>query len=103
MNQITFKISENDHEFLSWYSGITARSKSSIYRDVTLKEFTSWKISILLEEYAKGVIGFKQLCRLGNLSFQEASLLLEKKKIDPPISRIMDEYTSSVAEKLNQK
>ena len=98
MKQLTFKISKNDHEFLAWYSEKTAQSKSSIYRDVTLKEFHVWKVAILLEEYTKGAIGFKQLCKLGNLTFQEASRMLEESKIEPPISSIMDEYTSRVAE-----
>ena len=39
------------------------------------------------------------MCNLGNISFTEGILLLEKENIDPPIPAIIDEYTEEVTNK----
>lgn len=102
MKQLSFKIPDSDLEFLKWWSNKTAEPMSSIYRNITLELFREWKITALLKEYSSGSIGFKQFCRLGNLSFQQATLLFEKHDIEPPISGLMDDYTAKTASKLNQ-
>ncbi len=103
MAQISFKIPENEMKFLKWFSSKTAQPISSIYRNATLNPFQEWKLSVLLDEYRKGAIGFKQLCNLGNITFQEGSLILEKNAIDPPISELMDDYMNKVSEQIKPK
>ncbi len=100
MAQLSFKIPDNEIIFLKWLSEKTAEPVSSIYRKATLKAFREWKLDYLLNEYQKGAIGFKTLCKLANLSFNEGVLLLEEKDIEPPISKLLDEYSSTVREKL---
>ncbi len=101
MPQINLKIPDNEKEFLEWYSEKSAEPISSIYRNATLESFRQWKISILISEYQKGSIRFKQLCDLGNISFEEGTLLLQKMDIEPPISAIIDEYTSKTRKKID--
>jgi len=101
MTQINFKIPEKEKDFLEWYSEKNAEPISSIYRNATLESFRQWKISILLGEYQKGSIRFKQLCALGNISFEEGTLLLQKMDIEPPISAIIDEYTTETRKKID--
>ncbi len=90
MGQISFKLPEEEMEFLRWMAKQSAQPVSSIYRNVTLEAFREWKIQALLKEYQKGTIGLKELCRIGNFSFRECSLLLEKNNIEPPITALMD-------------
>lgn len=103
MKQISFKLPDPELEFLKWWSEKNAEPISSVYRNATLESFRSWKIEKLLMEYQKGSIGFKRLCRLGNLTFQETTLLLQEHNIDPPISEIIDDYTSKVRDTLTAK
>ncbi len=100
MAQISFKIPDDELNFLKWYSNITSHSVSTIYRDVTLETFREWKLDILLSLYEKGAIGFKHLCRLGNISLQEGMLLIEKRDIEPPISEQVDLHTEEVTRKI---
>ena len=101
MPQINFKIPEKEKDFLEWYSEKNAEPISSIYRNATLESFRQWKISILISEYQKGSIRFKQLCNLASFSFEEATLLLQKMDIEPPISAIIDEYTTETRMKID--
>jgi predicted HTH domain antitoxin len=103
MSQINFKIPEKEKDFLNWWSELQSVPVSSIYRNATLEAFRQWKISVLITEYQKGSIGFKQFCKLASLSFEEATLIFQKEDIEPPISSIIDEYTSSVRETINLK
>lgn len=101
MTQINFKIPEKEKAFLEWYSDKNAEPISSIYRNATLESFREWKISVLINEYQKGSIRFKQLCDLASLTFEEATLLLQKMNIEPPISAIIDEYTTEKAKEIS--
>lgn len=103
MGQISFKIPDEEIIFLKWYTKKTAESMSSVYRSITFQGFITWKIEYLLAEYSKGVIGFKQLCKLGNLTFTEAMLLIEKYDIEPPISEVVDLATSRATQKIIRK
>lgn len=103
MPQITFRLPENETEFLKWYSEKTAQPVSTIYRNSTMDHYQEWKLNVLLDEYKRGAINIKTICKLTDKSFHEALLLLEKHQIEPPISQIMDEYTSSVRAKLTPK
>ena len=98
MGQLSFKIPDEEMQFLKWVSEKTAQPISSIYRSATFEAFQQWKLNILLEEYRKGVIGFKQFCNLGNLSFSQGTILLQKHEIDPPIAELIDDYTSKIRE-----
>lgn len=100
MTQINFKIPEDEKAFLEWYSEQNAEPISSIYRKATLEPFREWKISILIAEYKKASIRFKQLCDLANLTFEEATLILQKMDIEPPISSIIDDYTTETRNKI---
>ncbi|MHA1449052.1 MAG: hypothetical protein ACTSP4_06490 [Candidatus Hodarchaeales archaeon] len=40
------------------------------------------------------------MCKLGNLTFNQGVLLLEQNNIEPPISKLIDEYSSSIRNKL---
>ncbi|MCY3412048.1 MAG: hypothetical protein INQ03_10495 [Candidatus Heimdallarchaeota archaeon] len=100
MAQISFKIPKEEHEFLKWYASQTSNSISVIYREATIERFKEWKIGTLLDLYAKGTIGFKQLCSIGNISLQEGLILLEKHNIEPPIPQTVDEHTESVLDKI---
>ena len=73
------------------------------YRNVTFDLYLEWKLEILLKEYQKGTIGFKELCRLFSKSFQAVSLILQERDIEPAISEIMDEYTSKIRDSLTAK
>ncbi len=96
MKQIAFKLPDEEIEFLDWYSKKTGTPKGSFYRQLTLNEFKKEKLKLLLNEYSSGSIGFKKMCNLGNISFSEGMLLLEKEQIEPPIPSIIDEYTEKV-------
>lgn len=100
MAQISFKIPDKELDFLKWYSKMTSHSVSTIYRDVTLDNFKEWKLGVLSSLYGKGTIGFKHLCTLGNITLQEGMLLIEMKKIDPPISEKVDLHTEEVTRKI---
>ena len=102
MGQISFKIPDEELAFLKWYSEQSSNSISTIYREVTFSTFKQWKLDILCKLYSQGAIGFKQLCKLGNISFQEGLILIEEKNIDPPIPSSVDNYTEKVANKLLQ-
>lgn len=58
---------------------------------------------ITIEDYEKGTISIKTYCNLTNKTFHETLLLLEKKGIEPPITQVMDEYTSAIRKKLTTK
>lgn len=57
-------------------------------------------MTILLAEYRKGSMRFKQLCNLANITFEEATLLMQKMDIEPPISSIIDDYTTETRNKI---
>ena len=61
----------------------------------------NYNLKMLLTEYSKGIIGFKKMCRLGNLTFAEGMLLIEQTGIEPPIPDSVDVYTNEVREKLS--
>ena len=103
MPEISFKISEEDFEFLMLVSKKTGSPISSIYRDNLSSQFKSWKIAYLLSEYAKGSLGFKKMCLLANISLNEGMLLVEKEDIEPAIPSIVDKHTSEVRDKLTPK
>lgn len=103
MPQITFRLPEDEKEFLKWYAEKTAQPISTVYRNVTMEYYQKWKEELLLEEYKKGSINIKKFCTLTNKSFHETLLLLEKKEIEPPITKVMDEYTSTVRKKIKTK
>ncbi len=103
MAQISFKIPEEEHSFLKWYAKKTANSISTLYREATIDRFKEWKLDILFNLYSQGTVGFKQLCNMANISFQEGLLLLEKKDLEPPIPSIVDDYTEAVADKILRK
>lgn len=96
MSQISFKIPSSEKEFLKWWSDLQAEPMSSVYRNATLEAFRQWKKEILLNEYKKGTISFKKFCNIGNYSFEEATLLFQNEIIEPPISKIIDEYTGNI-------
>ena len=96
MKQISFKLSDEDIDFLEWYSKKTGTPKGSFYRQLTINEFKREKLNLLLNEYKIGAIGFKKMCNLGNITFSEGMLLLEKDNIEPPIPAIVDDYTTKV-------
>ena len=100
MAQISFKVPEEELKFLKWYSKKSANSISTIYREVTIETYKAWKLDILCELYAKGAIGFKYLCNIGNISFQEGLLLIQEKEIEPPISNAIDDYTNEVTKRM---
>ena len=100
MTQITFRLPPSEMEFLHWYSEKTSQPISTIYRKVTFDSFLEWKTELLLEEYKRGSLGVKAFCRLGNLTFHEAILLLQEKSVEPPITELMDLYTSEARKKL---
>lgn len=102
MGQISFKISDSEKDFLEWVSQRTAQPVSTIYRNATLESFQEWKINFLLKEYQTGNIGIKQFIRLANISFNQANLLFQKFNIEPPISEIIDDYTTNLRETINQ-
>lgn len=95
MGAISFKIPEKDKEFLEWYASRTATPEGSLYRSITLEYFTDWKLNLLVTEYSKGAISFKEMCDLGDISLTQGMLLLEEKQIEPPIPDTIDEYTIS--------
>lgn len=100
MGQLTFKLPDEELRFLRYVADRTGSSLSSIYREKTLDHFVSWKKNYLLDEYAKGAIGFKQMCKLANISLNEGMLWLEEEAIEPPIPALVDEYTDSVRKRL---
>jgi hypothetical protein len=100
MGQISFKLSEDDMEFLKWYASENSSSVSSLYRDITLETYHQWRLSVLLDIYQKGSIGFKKMCRLAKISLTEGMIEIQKRQIEPPITDSMDEHTSSVRDKL---
>ena len=102
MGQISFKISETEMEFLRWYSEETSNSMSTIYRDITFDTYKKWKITVILQLYAAGKIGFKHLCRMADISFTEGLLLIEENEIEPPIPESVDDYTSKVAKRISK-
>lgn len=93
MDVISFKIPKKDKEFLDWYSEKFATPVGSLYRSITLDKFKTWKLEKLLEMYKLGEIGFKEMCDRGDISLNKGMLILEKEKIDPPISELIDDYT----------
>lgn len=70
---------------------------------MTPEAFREWKISILLKEYQTGSIGFKELCNLGGITFNEGALLLEQKNIEPPISELADDYSAKIRDRMTRK
>ncbi len=100
MGQISFKISEKDLKFLRWYAEKHSTPLSSLYREITLDFYHNWRINTLIELYKNGEIGFKDLCNNGNLTFTEGMLLLQERKIEPPISIGMDKHTSNIRDDL---
>ncbi len=98
--QISFKIPEDDMEFLRWYSAQRGTGKSVLYKEATLDAFRRWKLDVLLKHYAGGAIGFKQLCNLGKISFQEGMMLIQENGIEPPIPEVVDDYTDSVRHRI---
>jgi len=94
MGQITFKMPDEEIEFLKYVSKQNGSAFSSIYRDKTITYYKQWKIEYLLTEYERGSIGFKTFCRLGNLSPLEGMIAIENSNIDPKVPEIIDEYTS---------
>lgn len=103
MGQISFKIPDEEMEFLRWFSTKTANSISTLYRDATIDSYRNWKLDLLCSLYEKGSIGFKQFCRLGNLTFQEGMLLIESRDIEPPISETINDYTDRVTRQILEK
>ena len=98
MGQISFKISDAEKEFLEWVAKRTAQPVSTIYRNATLESFQDWKLNYLLKEYQNGNIGLKQFTKLAHINFNQAILYLQKFNIEPPISEIIDDYTTNLAE-----
>ncbi len=103
MGQISFRIPEEEMVFLKWLSEKTAQPVSSIFRNAILEYFQEWKNNYLLREYQKGNIGFKQMCNLGGISFHRGLILLEENNVEPPITEIIDNWTSQVREKMTAK
>jgi len=103
MKQISFKLPDSEVLFLKWWGEKNAEPISGIYRNATLESFRSWKTNVLLKEYGQGRIGFKQFCALGNLTFPEASRLIEQLKVEPAISEEMDNYTNQISEKITSE
>ena len=101
MGQISFKISDADKEFLEWVSQKTAQPVSSIYRNVTLESIQDWKINFLLKEYQSGSLSIKKLLQLANLNFNQITMLFQKYNIEPPVSELIDNYTSKLAEEID--
>lgn len=100
MAQISFKIPDAELDFLQWLSKKTSNPVSSIYRNATLDAFREWKLFILLKEYQDGSLGFKELCKLGNITLNQGALLLEQRNIEPPISELVDVYSSKIRDHL---
>ena len=103
MGQLSFKIPDSEMEFLHWFSERTSQPIGALYRNATFDLYLEWKLEIILKEYQRGIIGFKQLCRLSSKSFQAMSMILQERDIEPAISEIMDEYTSAVRDSLTAK
>ncbi len=100
MAQISFKVPDEELVFLKWYSESTSNSISTIYREITLDTFRNWKLDILCEKYSAGTIGFKQLCKLANISYTRGLLVIEERALEPPISEMTDNYTEMVTDRL---
>ncbi|OLS22121.1 MAG: hypothetical protein HeimC3_32630 [Candidatus Heimdallarchaeota archaeon LC_3] len=103
MGQITFRITDQDLEFLEYVSEKTGQSKSIIYRNNTIEEFRNWKKQYLLGEYASGVIGLKKMCIIAHMTLTEGMLLIEQNRIEPPIPKKVDDYTSEISKTITPK
>ena len=73
---------------------------SSLYKSATLDAFREWKLDLLLKEYQSGAIRFKQFCDLAAVSLYEGLLILERSEVEPPITEMIDEYSTQVANQL---
>ncbi len=102
MNPITFKIPDREMQFLKWMSQKTGTPVSSIYRNNTLESFQQWKISVLLKEYEKGAIGFKNFCFLANITLLQGMIVIEEQGIEPVMPSAIDEYTESIRKDMTE-
>ena len=93
-------MSDEDLEFLRWYSKIENTAISSMYRQITLNSYREFRLSVLTAMYTEGKIGFKQFCRKANISFTQGLKIIEEQKIDPPITENMDDYTNKVRDQI---
>lgn len=100
MGQISFKIPNEEIEFLKLVAIRNGSAVSSIYRDRTLDHFKQWKLDYLLAEFEKGSIGFKLFCKLGNLTPLEGLITIETSNIDPQMPALIDEHTSKIRKEL---
>ena len=98
MGQISIKLPKEEIDFLDWYTKKHATPKATLYREVTLESFRKWKHNLLLNDYMKGEISFKNFCILGNLSFFEGMVLVEESDLEPIIPDIIDEYTNKLTD-----
>lgn len=103
MGQISFKIPVEEFEFLKWYAKKNQEPMSTIYKSITLNHFKNWKKNILLEEFEKGNLSIKQICKIGNFTFHEILKSMEENKIDQPISDLVEDYTLTVLDQLKKK
>jgi predicted HTH domain antitoxin len=97
MGTITFKLGEEELEFLNWYSKRTSTPVGSLYRSITIDQFRQWKLKQLIEAYKTGEIGFKRMCDLGGITLTQGMLILQQQNIDPPVPEALDDYTLAVA------
>ncbi len=99
MPSISFKIPEDDKQFLEWYSKRSATPVGTLYRSVTQKEFQKWKLQLLVSLYSDADIGFIEMCNLGNISLMKGMIILEEASAEPPISDIIDDYTIELTQR----
>ena len=101
MKQITMRMSDEDIEILTLASEKINSPVSSLYRQITSEVFNEWKYDKLFQFYSEGKIGLKKLFKLSKMTFGELLLELEKRDIEPPITKEMDEYTKKIRDSLD--
>ncbi len=100
MGEISFKIPNEEEEFLRWYTKLVGSQMGTVFREATLDAFRNWKREVLLNLYAEGKIGMLELCKRGNLTLSEAFMLIEEAGVEPPITEEMDRHTSRTRDEI---
>jgi predicted HTH domain antitoxin len=59
-----------------------------------------WKLDQLFRLYSNGRLGLKKAWQLSRMAWAEFLLELDRRQIEPPISELVDEYTSKVRQKI---
>jgi hypothetical protein len=100
MTQINIRIEPEEDEILTYLAEQRKVSKTVVARDFLLNALGQNILSILLDDYKNGKIGINKLIRLSRLPPQKVFQHIIEANIEPPITETVDEYTSSVADKI---